>query len=79
MAKNLSVHAEDARDSGLIPVSGRFPGVRNGNPIQYSGLENSTERGAWLWGTTESLGHKELDTIELTGIHKILWFPNLHT
>ena len=50
MVKNLSVYAEDARDSGLIPVSGRSPGVGNGHPIQYSCLEKSMEEGAWLWG-----------------------------
>ena len=31
---------------GLIPVSGRSPRVGNGNPLQYSGLENSMDRGA---------------------------------
>ena len=32
---------------GLIPGLGRSPGEGNGNPLQYSGLENSTDRGAW--------------------------------
>ena len=36
----------DARDPGLIPGSGRSPEERNGNPLQYSCLENSMERGA---------------------------------
>ena len=35
------------RDPGLIPKSGRFPGVGNGNPLQYSCLENPGDRGAW--------------------------------
>ena len=35
------------RDSGSIPGSGRFPGVGNGNPLQYSCLESPTDRGAW--------------------------------
>ena len=34
-------------DSGLIPGSGRSPRVGNGNPLQYSCLENSMDRGAW--------------------------------
>ena len=34
-------------DLGSIPGSGRFPGEGNGNPIQYSCLSNSTDRGAW--------------------------------
>ena len=32
-------------DMGLIPGSGRSPGVGNGNPLQYSYLENSIDRG----------------------------------
>ena len=35
------------RDASSIPVSGRFPGVGNGNLLQYSCLENSMNRGAW--------------------------------
>ena len=38
------------RDLGLIPGSGRFPGGGHGNPLQYSGLENPMDRGAW-WAT----------------------------
>ena len=34
-------------DLGLIPGSGRYPGEGNGNPLQYCGLENSVDRGAW--------------------------------
>ena len=34
-------------DAGLIPESGRSPGGGNGNPLQYSCLENSMDRGAW--------------------------------
>ena len=37
----------DERDAGLIPRSGRLPRVGKGNPLQYSCLENSLERGAW--------------------------------
>ena len=36
-----------ARDPGLIPGWGRSPGEGNGNPFQYSCLENSMDRGAW--------------------------------
>jgi len=32
---------------GLIPWSERYPGEGNGNPLQYSGLENPMDRGAW--------------------------------
>ena len=34
-------------DPGSIPGLGRFPGEGNGNPFQYSCLENSMDRGAW--------------------------------
>ena len=37
----------DTRDLGLIPGLGRSPGEGNGNPLQYSYLENSMDRGAW--------------------------------
>ena len=37
----------NAGDPGLIPGSGRSPGEGNGNPLQYSCLENSTDRGVW--------------------------------
>ena len=37
-----------AGDAGLIPGSGRFPGEGNGNPLQYSCLENPMDREAWL-------------------------------
>ena len=43
MVKNLPT---DAGDMGLIPGLGRFPGVGNGNPFQYSCLENPLGRGA---------------------------------
>ena len=47
MVKNLPANAGDATDEGLIPASGRFPGVGNGNPFQFSCLENSVDRGVW--------------------------------
>ena len=37
----------DTEDAGLIPGLGRLPGGGNGNPLQYSCLENSMDRGAW--------------------------------
>jgi len=63
MVKNLAASAGDIRDSRLIPESGRFPGGRCGNPLQYSCLENSKERGAW-WATVHRIA--ELDMTEAT-------------
>ena len=50
MIKNLPANARDTRDTGSIPEMGRSPGVGNGNPFQYSCLENSMDKGTW-WAT----------------------------
>ena len=39
--------AYNAGDLGSTPGSGKSPGEGNGNPLQYSGLENSMDGGAW--------------------------------
>ena len=44
--KNPSANAGDIRDEGLIPESGRSPGGRHNNPLQYSFLENLIDTGA---------------------------------
>ena len=41
------VNAGGGREAGLIPGSGRSPGEENGNPFQYSFLENPKDRAAW--------------------------------
>ena len=51
---NPLANAGDATDAGLIPGSARSPGERNGNPLQYSYLENSMDRGAW-WATVHGV------------------------
>ena len=45
--KNLPANAGDIRDAGSIPGSERSPGSGHDNPLQYSCLENPTDRGAW--------------------------------
>ena len=47
MVNNLPANAGDIRDTGLIPGLGRSPGGRHDNPLQYSCMENPTDRGAW--------------------------------
>ena len=51
VVKNLPA---DTGDAGSTPESGRSPGVGNGNPLQYSRMENPIDRGAWRatvqWG-----------------------------
>ena len=67
VVKNPPTNAGDARDVGSIPGSGRSPGGGYGSPLQYSCLENSMDRGAWLTtvhevaespGTTEATYHR---------------------
>ena len=56
--------AHNAGDTGLIPGSGRSLGEENDNPLQYSCLENSMDRGAW-WAAVRAIVHgaaKESDT-----------------
>ena len=47
VVKNPPADAGDIRDVGSIPGSGISPGEGNGNPLQYSCLENSMDGGAW--------------------------------
>ena len=70
--KNPPANAGDARDSGSIPGLGRSPGAGNGNLLQGSCLENSTDKGAW-WAIVQ--GHNESDTTEQMSIHTA---HNLH-
>ena len=56
-----------ARDLGLISGSGRSPGGGNGNPFQYSSLENPMDRGAW-WAAvygSQSIGHNSATSLSL--------------
>ena len=54
MVKNPSATAGDTGDIGSIPGSGRSPGERNGNLLQYSCLEHLMNRGAW-WGAVQEV------------------------
>ena len=47
MGKESTCNAGDTGDAGSIPGSGRFPGGRKGNPLQYSCLKSPMDRGAW--------------------------------
>ena len=50
----VKASAPSAGDPGSIPGSGRYPGEANGNPLQYSCLENPTDREAW-WATVHGV------------------------
>ena len=47
VVRNPPANAGDARDVGSVPGSGRSPRGGHGNPLQYSYLGNSMDRGAW--------------------------------
>ena len=53
VVKNLPADAGDIRSVGSISGSGKSPGVEHGNPLQYSCLKNSMDRGAWQTVTHE--------------------------
>ena len=50
VVKKSPANTRDIRDASSIPRSGRSSGEGNGNPLQYSCLENPKDRGAW-WAT----------------------------
>ena len=54
MINNMPANAGDTGDAGSIPGSGRTSGGGNSNPLQYSYLENSVDRGAW-WATVHGV------------------------
>ena len=64
VVKSLAANAGDIRHLGLIPGSGRYTGGGHDNPLQYSCLENSMDRGAW--GGYSPQGYKESDTTKVT-------------
>ena len=47
VVKNLPANAGDIKDMGSVPGLGGSPGGGHGNRLQYSGLENPMDRGAW--------------------------------
>ena len=56
--KNLPGNAEGKGDTGSIPGLGRSPGGGNGNPLQYSCLDNPTDREAW-WATVHGVAKNQ--------------------
>ena len=69
--KNLLASAggtRDARNKGWIPGLGRYPQVGNDNPLQYSYLKNSMDRGAW-WITIHRCTTEQLSTYTHTHTH----------
>ena len=77
--KNPPASAGDARDACSIPGSGRSPGGGQGNPLQYSCLENSKDTGGW-WATVHRVAKswtlKQLSTHAGEWLNKLLY---IHT
>ena len=56
--EETACNAVAAGDLGLIPGLGRYPGEGHGHPLQYSCLENPTDRGAW-WATVHGVAKSQ--------------------
>ena len=74
MVKNPLANAGNPRDAGSIPGLGRSPGVGNGNPLQYSCLENSIDRKLVGYSPWDHKNNDRTDshfTDENTGIKRV--------
>jgi len=58
VTKNPPANAGDVRNTGLIPGSGGYPGEGDGNPLQYSCVENPMDGGAW-WATVRGVAKSQ--------------------
>ena len=70
----------NAGDLGSIPGSGRSPGEGNGNPLQYSGLENPMDGGAW-WATVHRVAKSwtRLSDFTMQVFHALFSTKELHS
>ena len=75
VVKSPPANAGDVRDVGSIPGSGRSPGGGHGNPLQYSCLENSTDREAW-WATVHRVA-KSWTQLHVPTCTKLKPYPDM--
>ena len=73
VVKNPPANAGDIRDADAIPGKGRSPGRGHGNPLQYSCLKNSMDRGIWR-ATVPRVAHSQT---QLKQINRV-WYKLLH-
>ena len=69
MVKNPPANAGDIRD-GVMAGSGRSPRGGHGNPLQYSCLENPTDRGAW-WPTVNRVAKSQTQLKQLSTLIRL--------
>ena len=62
VVKNLPVNARDIRNASSLPGLGRYSEGGNGNPLQYSCLENPTDRGTW-WATIHGVAASDMTEV----------------
>ena len=67
VAQMVKASAYNAEDLGSIPGLGRSPGEGNGNPLQYSCLENPMNRGVW-WATVHGVTKSETQLSDFTSL-----------
>ena len=72
---NGKASARNAGDPGSIPGLGRFPGEGNGNPLQYSCLENSWTEGP---DRLQSMGSQRVRHDSTTSLYKVVYSELLH-
>ena len=69
MVKNVPANAGDLRDVGLIPRSGRSPGEENGNPLQYTCLENPMVEGSLTNTVHVDYDKETMDYLRIFSVH----------
>ena len=67
----VKASARSAGHLGLIPGSGRSSGEGNGNPLQYSCLENPMDGGAW-WATVHRVAKSRTQLSDFTSLQNVL-------
>ena len=72
MVKNPPANTGDTRDLGSMPRLGRSPGGGNGNPLQYSCLENPMDRGAW-WARVHVVTKSQTSLSTYNYLRKLLF------